>query len=80
MSLRGPLVGTRLFATVVLLRHANDAEKALERDYFMTAAEAVEFGIVDRIVERRTKDEPDETTDAKPAEVQEGDAQPSGGK
>ncbi|WWC96276.1 ATP-dependent Clp endopeptidase, proteolytic subunit ClpP [Kwoniella sp. B9012] len=28
-------------------------EKALERDYFMTADEAVEFGIVDKIVTRR---------------------------
>jgi ATP-dependent Clp protease protease subunit len=26
---------------------------ALERDYFMTAKEAVEFGIVDKIVEKR---------------------------
>jgi len=26
---------------------------ALERDYFMTAQEAVEFGIVDKIVEKR---------------------------
>jgi len=35
-------------------------EKALERDYFMTAAESLEFGIVDRIVERRVKDEPEQ--------------------
>jgi enoyl-CoA hydratase/carnithine racemase len=28
----------------------------------MTAAEALEFGIVDRIVERRVKDEESETT------------------
>lgn len=33
---------------------------ALERDYFMTAQEAQEFGIVDRIVERRAKDETEE--------------------
>jgi ATP-dependent Clp protease protease subunit len=26
---------------------------ALERDYFMTAQEAVEFGIVDKIVQKR---------------------------
>jgi ATP-dependent Clp protease protease subunit len=26
---------------------------ALERDYFMTAQEAIEFGIVDKIVEKR---------------------------
>ncbi|WVQ85056.1 ATP-dependent Clp endopeptidase, proteolytic subunit ClpP [Cryptococcus sp. DSM 104549] len=31
-------------------------EKALERDYFMTAEEAVEFGIVDKIVSVREKD------------------------
>ncbi|ODN73980.1 ATP-dependent Clp endopeptidase, proteolytic subunit ClpP [Cryptococcus amylolentus CBS 6039] len=31
-------------------------EKALERDYFMTAEEAVEFGIVDKIVTRRGAD------------------------
>jgi ATP-dependent Clp protease protease subunit len=28
-------------------------EKALERDYYMTAQEAKEFGIVDHIVQRR---------------------------
>lgn len=32
-------------------------EKALERDYFMTAEEAVEFGIVDKIVQRRSTEE-----------------------
>lgn len=32
-------------------------EKALERDYFMTADEAVEFGIVDKIVGKRGVDE-----------------------
>jgi ATP-dependent Clp protease protease subunit len=30
-------------------------ERALERDYFMSAQEAVEFGIVDKIVERRVE-------------------------
>jgi ATP-dependent Clp protease protease subunit len=30
-------------------------ETALERDYYMTAEEAREFGIVDKIVERRGK-------------------------
>jgi len=30
-------------------------ERALERDYFMTAQEALEFGIVDGILERRPK-------------------------
>ncbi|BEI83296.1 hypothetical protein CcaverHIS002_0311640 [Cutaneotrichosporon cavernicola] len=46
-------------------------EKALERDYFMTAAEAVDFGIVDRIVERRAKDEIED--EPKPTEAQEGE-------
>ncbi|KAF7972573.1 hypothetical protein HWV62_17702 [Athelia sp. TMB] len=32
-------------------------EKALERDYFMTAQEALEFGIVDGILEKRPKTE-----------------------
>lgn len=33
-------------------------EKALERDYYMTAQEAMEFGIVDGILERRPSTEP----------------------
>ncbi|KAH7345072.1 Clp protease-domain-containing protein [Rhizoctonia solani] len=32
-------------------------EKALERDYFMTAEEALEFGIVDKVLENRASDE-----------------------
>ncbi|KAK8858756.1 ATP-dependent Clp endopeptidase, proteolytic subunit ClpP [Kwoniella newhampshirensis] len=37
--------------------HARDRfEKALERDYFMTAEEAVEFGIVDKIVTTRSRE------------------------
>ncbi|KAK7688145.1 hypothetical protein QCA50_008515 [Cerrena zonata] len=34
-------------------------EKALERDYFLTAHEALEFGIVDSVLERRPKSEND---------------------
>ncbi|KAI9566987.1 Clp protease-domain-containing protein [Boletus coccyginus] len=34
-------------------------EKALERDYFMTAREALEFGIVDGILEKRPSSDPD---------------------
>jgi ATP-dependent Clp protease protease subunit len=34
-------------------------ERALERDYFMTAQEALEFGIVDGILEKRPKAETD---------------------
>ncbi|RSH87984.1 uncharacterized protein EHS24_000507 [Apiotrichum porosum] len=34
-------------------------EKALERDYFMTAQESLDFGIIDKIVDRRAKDEPE---------------------
>lgn len=32
-------------------------ERALERDHFMTAEEALKFGIVDKIVEKRPKTE-----------------------
>lgn len=32
----------------------------MERDYFMTSAEALEFGIIDKIVERRASDEAEE--------------------
>ncbi|KAL0945558.1 hypothetical protein HGRIS_014719 [Hohenbuehelia grisea] len=34
-------------------------ETALERDYFMTAQEAMDFGIVDGILEKRPKSETD---------------------
>jgi ATP-dependent Clp protease protease subunit len=34
-------------------------EKALERDYFMTAREALEFGIVDGILEKRPSSDSD---------------------
>ncbi|EJF58787.1 hypothetical protein DICSQDRAFT_156575, partial [Dichomitus squalens LYAD-421 SS1] len=33
----------------------NRFQTALERDYFMTAQEALEFGIVDRVLEKRSK-------------------------
>jgi ATP-dependent Clp protease protease subunit len=32
-------------------------EKALERDYYMTAEEAIKFGIVDKVVDRRGQEE-----------------------
>jgi ATP-dependent Clp protease, protease subunit len=32
-------------------------ETALERDYFMTAQEALDFGIVDSILEKRPRSE-----------------------
>lgn len=32
---------------------ARPIERALERDHFMTAKEALSFGIIDKIVERR---------------------------
>lgn len=74
-ELRGPVSARATAADV--------AEKALERDYFMTASDAVEFGIVDRIVERRAKDEPEQDgseSSAKPpaGEAQEGDGQQPG--
>ncbi|CAG8598910.1 9267_t:CDS:2 [Acaulospora colombiana] len=31
----------------------DEIEKAVERDYFMTAQEALEFGLVDRVLEKR---------------------------
>lgn len=41
-------------------RHTGQAIKqisrALERDFFMTAEEAQEFGIVDEVIEQRPKD------------------------
>ena len=49
----------------------NLTEKALERDYFMTAQEALEFGIVDRIVERRAKDEEALQEETEPKEKEE---------
>ncbi|KAF2466773.1 clp protease-like protein [Lindgomyces ingoldianus] len=38
-------------------RSLGDIEKLMERDYFMDAREALEFGIVDRILERRETEE-----------------------
>ncbi|KAJ8520372.1 hypothetical protein ONZ45_g2813 [Pleurotus djamor] len=37
-------------------------ERALERDYFMTAQEALEFGIVDGILEKRPRSETDKSS------------------
>ena len=37
-------------------------EKTLDRDSFLTAMEAKEFGIVDTVVEERTVEEPAETS------------------
>ena len=39
-------------------------DKALERDYFMTAEKALEFGIVDKIVEKRENVEGEEKSKA----------------
>ncbi|KIK02317.1 hypothetical protein K443DRAFT_97169 [Laccaria amethystina LaAM-08-1] len=53
----------RQVLTGIYQRHcAKDGEsqaEALERDYYMTAQEAMEFGIVDGILERRPLTEPD---------------------
>ncbi|ORY15852.1 ATP-dependent Clp protease proteolytic subunit 1 [Clohesyomyces aquaticus] len=38
-------------------RTLDDIEKLMERDYFMDAQEALEFGLVDRILERREVEE-----------------------
>ena len=41
----------------ILAKHTGQqlekVEKDTERDYFMTAAEALEYGIVDKIIEHR---------------------------
>ena len=36
-----------------LMRLISYSERALERDHFMTAKEALDFGIIDKIVQRR---------------------------
>ncbi|KAJ3512735.1 hypothetical protein NLJ89_g3350 [Agrocybe chaxingu] len=41
--------------------YATHVETALERDYYMTAQEALEFGIVDGILEKRPASDPDST-------------------
>jgi ATP-dependent Clp protease protease subunit len=37
-------------------RTLEEIEKYMERDYFMDAGEALEFGIVDRILEKREEE------------------------
>lgn len=54
---------SELIRCALSLHKLTTAATALERDYFMTAQEAQAFGIVDRIVERRAKDEADEDED-----------------
>jgi ATP-dependent protease ClpP protease subunit len=39
--------------TLTPYRDVHPIERALERDHFMTAKEALSFGIIDKIVERR---------------------------
>jgi ATP-dependent Clp protease protease subunit len=38
-----------------------EIEKAVERDYFMDSEEALEFGLIDKILEKREIKEEDET-------------------
>lgn len=38
----------------------DEIEKLMERDYYMGAKEALEFGIVDRILDKREDEERDE--------------------
>jgi ATP-dependent Clp protease protease subunit len=40
-----------------------EIEKYMERDYYMDAQEAVEFGIVDKIMEKRQAPSTDEEKD-----------------
>lgn len=45
--------GTWSLAPFTPVHLADCAERALERDYYMTAQEALKFGIVDKIVDKR---------------------------
>lgn len=45
----------------------DEIERLMERDYFMGAAEALEMGIVDKILDRRIKPEDGEGEGEKPA-------------
>ena len=44
-------------------RSLDEIEKLMERDYYMDAEEALEFGIVDRVLERREMDEGEQKKD-----------------
>lgn len=51
-SVRSPLGG---FCLGCMMTDGVWVERALERDHFMTAEEALAFGLVDRIVQKRGK-------------------------
>ncbi|KAJ8658869.1 ATP-dependent Clp protease proteolytic subunit [Lichtheimia ornata] len=46
----------RIFQKHTGIRDLEAIEKMMERDYFMTAEEAMNFGLVDKVLEKRTED------------------------
>lgn len=46
----------RIFQKHTGIRDLDAIEKMMERDYFMTAEEAMNFGLVDKVLEKRTED------------------------
>ena len=55
------IVRLRSVLTSILVKHTGQDEERVradsDRDYYLTAAEALEYGIIDRIVERREDEE-----------------------
>ena len=47
---------TRAFLSLFFYPAHGCTEKMMERDYFMTAEEAMNFGLVDKVLEKRTED------------------------
>jgi ATP-dependent Clp protease protease subunit len=51
------MLRTRRFVNEILARHTGQSlervEKDTDRDFFMSAAEAVEYGLVDKVIEKR---------------------------
>ncbi|KAI9281041.1 Clp protease [Sporodiniella umbellata] len=46
----------RIYQKHTGMREIDTVEKMMERDYFMTAEEAVSFGLIDKVLEKRTVD------------------------
>ncbi|KAI7882010.1 hypothetical protein K492DRAFT_176640 [Lichtheimia hyalospora FSU 10163] len=46
----------RIFQKHTGIREIEAIEKMMERDYYMTAEEAMNFGLVDKVLEKRTED------------------------
>lgn len=50
------LVGTENGSRQKVFLNSYYIEKMMERDYFMTAEEAVNFGLIDKVLEKRIVD------------------------